>query len=205
MYKVFINDKPVIFSSGNEIGEILPGTKIVKVESPENMLESFTIFMNTGDYNTLIFTGKGNSLELIDDFISYFRYLEAAGGIVRNRDNERLFIFRFGKWDLPKGKIEINETPEVAALREVTEETGIEGQRIISELPSTFHIYEHKGRMVFKKTFWFEMEYDGMETPVPQTEESISETRWFCQEEIDTVLGNTYASLTGLIENAFNT
>jgi len=200
MYKVFINDKPVIFSSGDEIRENHPGMIVVTVESPENMMESFTGFMNTGDNNTLVFKGEVDSRKLFDDFISFFRYLEAAGGMVRNRNNERLYIYRFGKWDLPKGKIEKNETPEIAALREVTEETGLTGQRIISELPSTYHIYEHKGRMVFKKTFWYVMEYPGTEKPVPQTEESITDIRWFGQKDMEAVLKNTYASLCGLIE-----
>lgn len=200
MYKVFINDKPVIFSSGDEIMENLPGTMVVRVKSPGNMMDTFITFMNTGEFNTLFFTGDSDSRKLFGDFISFFRYLEAAGGMVRNKNNERLYIFRFGKWDLPKGKIEKNETPEIAALREVTEETGLSGQRIISELPSTYHIYEHKGRMVFKKTFWYVMEYPGTEKPVPQTEESITDIRWFDQKDMETVMKNTYASLYGLIE-----
>jgi 8-oxo-dGTP pyrophosphatase MutT (NUDIX family) len=173
---------------------------VVTVKSPENMMESFTSFMNTGDNNTLVFKGDVDSRKLFADFISFFRYLEASGGMVRNSNNERLYIYRFGKWDLPKGKIEKNETPEIAALREVTEETGLSGQRIISELPSTYHIYEHKGRMVFKKTFWYVMEYSGTEKPVPQTEESITDIRWFGQKDMEAVLKNTYASLCGLIE-----
>jgi 8-oxo-dGTP diphosphatase len=35
-----------------------------------------------------------------------------------------------GKWSLPSGFIEIDETPEEACLRELKEETGLEGQII---------------------------------------------------------------------------
>jgi len=45
--------------------------------------------------------------------------------------NEILFIFRNGKWDLPKGKAEAKETINQTAIREVEEETGITGLSII--------------------------------------------------------------------------
>ena len=51
----------------------------------------------------------------------------AGGGKVYNPKNEILFIFRNGKWDLPKGKAEAKETINLTALREVEEETGITG------------------------------------------------------------------------------
>ena len=54
-------------------------------------------------------------------------YVPAAGGIVQNEHREVLFIFRKGKWDLPKGKMEKAERPEVAAIREVEEECGVTG------------------------------------------------------------------------------
>ena len=54
----------------------------------------------------------------------------AAGGIVINRFNEVLLIYRRTMWDLPKGHIEKNETPETCALREVSEETGLKKLQI---------------------------------------------------------------------------
>ncbi|GDX24218.1 hypothetical protein LBMAG10_08830 [Actinomycetes bacterium] len=55
----------------------------------------------------------------------------SAGGLVVDLSGERgLLIGRHDKrgrtlWSLPKGHIEVGETPEAAALREVEEETGI--------------------------------------------------------------------------------
>jgi 8-oxo-dGTP pyrophosphatase MutT (NUDIX family) len=43
----------------------------------------------------------------------------AAGGLVLNEDKEILMIFRRGFWDLPKGKLDPDETIEHCALREV--------------------------------------------------------------------------------------
>ncbi len=49
----------------------------------------------------------------------------AAGGLVLNEKGEVLFMFRKGKWDLPKGKLDPGETMDACALREVMEETGL--------------------------------------------------------------------------------
>jgi 8-oxo-dGTP pyrophosphatase MutT (NUDIX family) len=51
--------------------------------------------------------------------------IKAGGGIVVNEQNEVLLIYRRGKWDLPKGKLDDGETIEECALREVKEETGL--------------------------------------------------------------------------------
>ena len=45
-----------------------------------------------------------------------FKVVEAAGGVVSNKNGEILFIRRMGKWDLPKGKIEKGESLEQACL-----------------------------------------------------------------------------------------
>jgi len=42
---------------------------------------------------------------LLPCFLSLFKIVKAAGGLVKNEAGEWLFIFRRGKWDLPKGKI----------------------------------------------------------------------------------------------------
>ncbi|MFH1121406.1 MAG: NUDIX domain-containing protein [Bacteroidota bacterium] len=194
-----MNDKPVIFSGMDKIPAGLSKALVTKADSREKMKESFRRFIYSPDFDSLYFISKANDDKLFEDFISLFRYLEAAGGIVHNNMNERLFIYRFGKWDLPKGKIEKAEKPKEAALREVTEETGLKGPQIFSDLPSTFHIYEHKGKMVFKKTFWYAMTYAGEGQPVPQTEEAITEAKWFGPDEFNIIFNNTYASLFSLI------
>lgn len=166
--------------------------------------ESFRTFVKSGDFDSLIYHNKTDAGKLFDSFISMFWYLEAAGGIVQNENKERLFIFRFGKWDLPKGKIEKSETPPEAALREVTEETGLSNPVIESELPSTYHIYEHKGKKVLKRTYWYSMKYSGSEQPIPQIEEEITEARWFSPTDYALIHKNTYASLQSMIEADLN-
>jgi 8-oxo-dGTP diphosphatase len=54
----------------------------------------------------------------------------SAGGVVFRRDNERIDIVIVGvggnnRWQLPKGLVEKDESPEIAAVREAREEGGI--------------------------------------------------------------------------------
>jgi len=112
-----------------------------------------------------------------------------------------LFIKRFGKWDLPKGKIEPGETPDLGAVREVSEECGIKNLRIAGSLPPTFHTYRSDGIRMLKKTNWFAMVNDPSEKPTPQTEEGISEAIWLVPAQFDVVLRNTYRSIAELIND----
>ncbi len=59
--------------------------------------------------------------------------MPSAAALVRNEKNEILLVQRgvepgLGKWALPSGFIEIDETPEKACLRELEEETGLKGK-----------------------------------------------------------------------------
>ena len=60
--------------------------------------------------------------------------IQAAGGLVNNEKDEILMIFRRGKWDLPKGKLDKGETLEECAVREVEEETGLKKLQLTSTL-----------------------------------------------------------------------
>jgi 8-oxo-dGTP pyrophosphatase MutT (NUDIX family) len=129
------------------------------------------------------------------DFKEMFFYLEAAGGVVLNRHNQVLFIYRSGIWDLPKGKIDGGEGIENCALREVEEETGVKGLHISESLKSSYHIYPHKKKWYLKKTYWFFMETSFDDDLKPQLEEEITEARWMNLDECRQALKETYRSL----------
>lgn len=140
------------------------------------------------------------------NFKSLFKFIIAAGGIIRNTEGKLLFIKRWGIWDLPKGKLHKNETVSAAALREVTEETGVKNLSISASLPSTYHIYtDAKGREILKETKWFEMQCNGEQDFTPQIEEDITEVKWFDMSQIEDVLDNTYASIHDLLQKYLNT
>lgn len=199
MYKVFYNDSPVILTDSLPEAKSGESGRVVLINSRMDLKEEVNHFLKAPTSQPVAIYNNGNIQKLLDDFISLFWYLEASGGIVRNTSGERLFIYRFGRWDLPKGKIEKNETPSAAAIREVTEETGITGHHLVAELPSTFHIYEHKGKKVLKRTYWYAMAYAGSAIPVPQLEEEITRAEWFEKSKLSTILSSTYASLHDLI------
>ena len=89
-----------------------------------------------------------------EDFCSKYIMIEAAGGLVFNKDGDILMIFRNGKWDLPKGRIEKGEEIEEAAIREVEEECGIEGVILKKFLLNTYHLFIQGGEKKLKETYW---------------------------------------------------
>ena len=127
-----------------------------------------------------------------------FRMAPAAGGVVV-KDGQFVSIVRKGIPDLPKGHIEQGETPEVAALREVEEETGIGKLHIINELPSTWHCYLEHDEWTLKRTYWYLMESEETIQPKPQTEEGITEIKLIGNEEIEDFLKNTFRSISEIL------
>ena len=107
--------------------------------------------------------------------------IESAGGLVCNRYHHILLMFKRGKWDMPKGRIEEGQSREVAALREVQEEVGLQGSKlsIQGKLVSTWHTTSHQKTRYLKKTHWYLMQYDGDDDDTdPQVDEGIIECRW---------------------------
>lgn len=203
MYKVFFNDREILISQKLDITI----NKSVKTEADlrtvDDVKSRFLQFVN-GNENTVQLLHNQPEEFWKNKFVPAFRFVAAAGGVVV-RKNKILVIFRTGKWDLPKGKIDKGESAEVAAIREVQEECGITGHVIVKKLPSTYHIYQStyeksKSEWILKETFWFEMEYSGVENGKPQTEENISEIKWFSCDELGVVFDNTFNNLKQLFE-----
>lgn len=129
-----------------------------------------------------------------------FRQAPAAGGVVII-DNQFVAIERNGTPDLPKGHIEKGETPEVAALREVEEETGIAKLEIIKELSSTWHCYILDNQWTIKKTSWFLMRTKTGMKSIPQTEEGITKVYLVNKDTIKSFEDKTFASLRTLVQS----
>ena len=105
----------------------------------------------------------------------------------------------------PKGKMEYDETPEVAAVREIEEECGITAPKIKMHLTNTWHTYKQKNKKILKKTYWYWLDDNEIPcTPVPQEEEGITEVRFLGWDEIDMVENNTYASISAVIKSLKN-
>ena len=142
--------------------------------------------------------------ELKKAFFKKFTLIQAAGGFVTNENNEVLMMFRRGKWDLPKGKMDKKESYEECALRETEEETGLKNIRLNGPLVTTWHTYKEGSRFMLKETRWFRMKVKGKQTLVPQTEEQITKLEWVGKNDLKKYLQNVFPSVNDVLDAGFS-
>ncbi|MGB4399268.1 MAG: NUDIX domain-containing protein [Daejeonella sp.] len=196
IYKIYINETVLILTDSIppdledyqelnvrefKFSKFYPNVKAL--ETPKSFL------LLTKDFKD-IFKKIKKSMELI----------KAAGGLVSNEENKYLFIFRKGKWDLPKGKLDKGESFKTAAVREVEEECGVRIDSCGEKICKTYHIYEDYGVPVIKKTVWYWMRADNQPDLVPQLEESITEAKWLAAGDFMLVRENTYPLIRDVIK-----
>jgi 8-oxo-dGTP pyrophosphatase MutT (NUDIX family) len=132
-------------------------------------------------------------------FWKHFTIVKAAGGLVENESGDLLLIFRRGKWDLPKGKLEKDESLEECAVREVQEETGLRRIELQEFLLTTYHTYNDYGHSILKESFWYRMQASGSEVLIPQTIEDIHEIKWVSPGNLAPYLDNTFPSIRDVL------
>ncbi|MBR4843319.1 MAG: NUDIX domain-containing protein [Alistipes sp.] len=133
--------------------------------------------------------------ELKQDFV----LVEAAGGVVQNERDELLMIELRGRWDLPKGHIEAGEEANIAALREVEEETGVVAELVDKEsIMETWHAYNTYGRWELKRTRWWRMRALCGELK-PEDEEGIARVEWCSAESMQERLKMSYATIRRVV------
>jgi len=194
MYKVFVNDKPLFLT--NEVQKETD-FQLFLLESVDIKKLIVKIFQNKIQKAFLYHPDEKLIMKTLKAKIPV---VKAGGGLVFNKKGEVLFIFRNGKWDLPKGGTEKNETMEETAMREVEEETGVNGLSIVKKLPKTYHVFKRNGRYKLKQTYWFEMKSDFEGTPEGQIEEGIEKVAWIKPKDIPTILDNSYENIKLLFE-----
>ena len=147
--------------------------------------------------NALIVSGNLNGL--LSSLTKHFKVVQAGGGLVFDRIGRVLLIFRRGKWDLPKGKLEEEENIEACALREVSEETGLVHIHARNFLGITRHAYEEKDDLILKETHWYVMDYRGNDELIPQAEEDIERAEWVSPKDLAPYLNNTFPSINDIL------
>ncbi|MDX1751890.1 MAG: NUDIX domain-containing protein [Salinimicrobium sediminis] len=189
MYKVFVNDIPIILSTERDMGE-----KYISFPLKEVKLKRIIKKINKGKllYVNLYHDKKE---KLLKHLFKKLPVVTAGGGMVLNSNNEVLFIYRNGRWDLPKGKVEKNESIEAGAIREVEEETGVKNLKISKFLQTTYHIFQRKGRYRLKVTYWYEMTTDYTGELVPEEKEGIKKVKWKNMKKAQKALTKSYANI----------
>ncbi|MPM18807.1 RNA pyrophosphohydrolase [bioreactor metagenome] len=196
MYKVFLRDKVINFV---DAGSVPAGIQSVHIDPPLRDIQQILAGIDANETETDIYFVADDAEKLFIHFYTRMRIMAAAGGIVINENNEVLFIFRRGRWDLPKGKIDGDETEEQAAIREVIEETGLQQVSLGQRLSSTYHVYTIGKEWILKETHWFIMNAPGNSTLLPQAEEGITEIKWVAPRDLEAMSKLVYRSLQDVV------
>lgn len=188
MYEVFINNRPLIIAKNLS-------------DSTKNIVRYSRDFSWSKTIDLLLQNQLDSCAVQADDlslawktFNDEFEVIEAAGGVVM-KEGQMLFIFRNGKWDLPKGKLEEGETIAFCAVREVEEECGVSDLEIVSPLTKTYHTYQEGDQLILKITHWFLMNCTDESLLTPQTEEGIELVEWKNEKAVRLALDNTYPNI----------
>ena len=200
-YKIFYNNVRLIVvkHESSYLTETSPENCFF-FDSSQDITILFEHFLDLEQDLDLLYEYESEDEQIMQALCDFFIFQRAAGGIVF-KDKSILSIFRNNRWDFPKGHIEANETDADAALREVTEETGIDNLTIEKDLDYTYHVYKNEdNQFVLKETHWYQMRTSSDKTLVPQTEEGISAVKWIPFSQRKVVVENTYPAIVELLK-----
>jgi len=193
MYKVFANRLPIVLTSK------------VKYLSNENtfLLSSIEIdeILKKLRKHKKIYLFFPKKKDLIKEFKSKIKTIYASGGIVKNKKSEVLFIFRRGKWDLPKGKADKGESKKQTALREVGEETGVKELVISKFFRTSFHIVRSNKKYYLKETTWYLMNSNYEGDLIPQIDEGIKSVKWKNLKQVKKIKEKTFKNISIILND----
>jgi 8-oxo-dGTP pyrophosphatase MutT (NUDIX family) len=195
IYKIYMNESALILTHFNE--PVSDSVQTIDIQGFDLKILFQQIVKNNLSKTYLLQTE--NPKATFEQIKKSVKVIKAAGGLVKNTASDYLFIKRLGKWDLPKGKVEDGEKMKEAAIREVSEECGIKVTFLGMKIQSTYHVYILREECILKKTNWYRMYVNTVPDLIPQTEESITEAKWFSINELDIVRSNTYPLIKDLI------
>ena len=189
MYKVFVNDVPIILSTEKYIGKNYTSIPIKRAD-----LKKIIKKVAKGELNYInLYHPKEH--KLLKHLKKKLPVVIAGGGLVRNEKGEILFIKRNGKWDLPKGKLEKRETIKECAVREVMEETGVKDLKLGDLLQVTYHVFKRNNKFKLKETHWYNMYMEYAAELIPQPSEGIKKVRWRNFEKAQKSLLKSYENI----------
>jgi 8-oxo-dGTP pyrophosphatase MutT (NUDIX family) len=200
--KIYFGDKPVFLCNemDDDLNELLHHEDTVfidEVSSPA--IKSLLHEIKKESFHAGVLWNEDLE-KLRKAFFKHFMLIQAAGGLVLNEKKEVLMIYRRGKWDLPKGKLDPGEDLETCAVREVEEETGIRNISLQNKIGCTYHTYDEFGKHILKETHWYKMTASSNQPLVPQTEEDIQQLEWGGKKDMQKYSDNTYPSVAEILK-----
>lgn len=196
MRKIYFNNNVITFGLKSALAydfEIKPSAPIEITKVLQKLEFNKDITINGDDIDSLY-----------AEFVTFFKMVDAAGGVVEDSKGRFLMIQRKGKWDLPKGHREVGEDLEVCAVREVEEECGVSDLTIIRHLVTTEHIYLLNGEWILKSTYWYLMSSKGTGELTPQLEEGITDVRWVERDMVSSLLTNSFETIRDVFKDVLN-
>lgn len=137
------------------------------------------------------------------------RYQVSSGGVIFRRGATGIEIalirktLKNGKriWCLPKGWVEAAESLEEAAVREVREETGLEGKIVRKVGETAYQFYSREDHATIDKTVhFFLMDYCGGDTA--DHDDEVEAAAWFPLEEAEAL--TSYPTEKEIVQKARN-
>jgi 8-oxo-dGTP pyrophosphatase MutT (NUDIX family) len=203
LYKVYYDQKKIIIADEADLNFNGNNALFAEFDNAEILKALIETFLTVPSIETLYLYGEKPEL-IWETYKSLYTIIDAAGGLVLNKASHALLIFRNGKWDLPKGKLEKKETIEQAAIREVIEECGVKDLVIEVKLCDTYHIYSLNEKQILKISHWYLMRCQDNEPElIPQIIEGITDAKWMTANETLTILDNTYSSVKDVLTRYF--
>jgi 8-oxo-dGTP pyrophosphatase MutT (NUDIX family) len=200
-YTIYFNQKPVFLTDqATASAEHLlqqPDSHFIE-ESDDAAINGILEELQNEKTTATVLVSK-SPVALLEQFKKKLKVIEAGGGFVYTDAKTVLLIFRRGKWDLPKGKVDEGETIAAAAVREVEEETGLQNLNLLEPLTTTYHTYYQNGILILKESHWFLMQTTE-QALVPQTEEDIEKCVWASVDQLAPYLQNTHPSIIDVLK-----
>lgn len=214
--KIYINDIPVSITAHEKLlankvySKVIDGTHRINAKTliddvlindadPPKIDELLRLMTDSKLKNVDSITITSKDIETLISYLkTKFKVIEAAGGVVE-KGAKTLLIYRKGRWDIPKGKIDKGEKKRICAVREVEEETGVKAE-IIAKICTTWHTYVTNKKYILKKTHWYRMRCLDDQNLAPQAEENILDAKWLTLSEMRSALYDSYRSIRVVIQ-----
>ncbi len=202
--KVFVYNKPIILTNDAErylLNNINSAHFLfLRGGGAQNFRSALQHLEQSSSYGAVI---EDESVDgLLSTLKKTFHNIIAGGGVVTSENESLLMIYRRGKWDLPKGKLEDGEDVETCAIREVKEETGLEEVKVTKALEPSYHLYHEGEQVILKITYWYCMHAPEDQTLSPDMAEKITEVKWITPEKQALYLSETFESIKEIVSQS---